>query len=163
MNGLMKVPLQIFILFLGVMVFLFYQTHRAPVFFNDQVKTIIETSDRSEELKIIEEEYTLLLERRDQTNAALINAKRTNADIETLKQSVYNISLEERQIRDKVKVLIEQTDSNLESNDKDYVFISFILNNLPRGLVGLLLAVIFFAAMSSTASGTQCIGCYYYC
>jgi Na+/proline symporter len=55
-------------------------------------------------------------------------------------------------------MLISKADQAVETNDKDYVFIHFILNNLPRGLIGLLLAVILSAAMSSTASELNALG-----
>ncbi|NNE25684.1 MAG: sodium:solute symporter [Saprospiraceae bacterium] len=154
MNGIMKVPLQIFILFLGVLVFLFYQTNKAPIFFNQQVKTEIENSTRSAELQNLEDQYEGLLVQRDILNQKLVESSRAKDKelVNQYKSEVHALSLQERGVRENVKALIKDYNPELESNDKDYVFISFILNYLPQGLVGLLLAVIFFAAMSSTAS-----------
>ena len=154
MNGIMKVPLQIFILFLGVLVFLFFQTHKAPIFFNQQVKTELEKSTHASELQDLENQYDGLLAERTELNQKLVEASRAkdNVLVEQYKSEVHALSLQERSVRDDVKSLINNFNPDLESNDKDYVFISFILNYLPQGLVGLLLAVIFFAAMSSTAS-----------
>ncbi len=154
MNGIMKVPLQFFILFLGVMVFLFYQTNRAPIFFNQQVVDVIEQSDQSGEFKKLEAEYDLLLDKRTLANKNLVMADRSGNE-ELKEQNVANvlsINKEELDIRERVKGLIKRVDDKLESNDKDYVFISFILKYLPNGLIGLLLAVVLFAAMSSTSS-----------
>lgn len=154
MNGIMKVPLQIFILFLGIMVFLFYQTNKAPVFFNQQVTEVIKQSDRADEFNQLESSYNTLIDQRTIANSDLVQAKRSNNDaaINAAMIQVGEIGKQESSIRSEVKELIKSYDADLESNDKDYVFISFILNYLPNGLIGLLLAVIFFAAMSSTAS-----------
>ncbi len=154
MNGIMKVPLQVFILFLGVMVFLFFQTHRAPVFFNEQVTEIIQNSEKADAFNSLEGQYDALLVQRTDLNNSLVESSRNGnkEDVDRYKNEVHQLSLQERGIRSQVKELIKDYDPELESNDKDYVFINFILNYLPRGLVGLLLAVIFFAAMSSTAS-----------
>ena len=71
---------------------------------------------------------------------------------------VSELNQAEQGLRDQAVALIKKADPNAETNDKDYVFIHFILNNLPRGLIGLLLAVILSAAMSSTASELNALG-----
>ncbi len=154
MNGIMKLPLQFFILFLGILVFLFYQTHKAPIFFNDQVKEKLEQSIVAEEFNDLKSDYNLLVETKLNAHQNLIIAKREDNSQNLLKykQEVFTLNLQERQFRSDVKDLVNQLDQGLESNDKDYVFISFILKHLPNGLIGLLLAVVFFAAMSSTSS-----------
>jgi len=153
MNGIMKVPLQLFILFLGVMVFLFYQTHKAPIFFNQNVIQQVEKVN-GDQLKPLQEEYSALIASRTKANANFITAVRAEdeTDINKYKQAIVANKDAELALRTKVKELISKTDENAETNDKDYVFISFIMNHLPHGLIGLLLAVIFFAAMSSTSS-----------
>ncbi len=154
MNGILKLPLQFFILFLGIMVFLYYQSNDAPVFFNENVINQVRESDNAEELKALEDTYTQHLSVRSDANQALVEARRANDPIAiaaTSKQ-VYELSKRDASIRSEVKALITKTNDKLETNDKDYVFISFILSYLPNGLIGLLLAVIFFAAMSSTSS-----------
>jgi len=154
MNGIMKVPLQFFILFLGVLVFLFYQTNKAPIFFNQQVVEQIEQSDKSGEFRKLEAEYDLLIDKRSEANKNLVMAKRSGDLISKTENeaNVLSIHKEEVDIRERVRTLITSVDDKLVSNDKDYVFISFILKYLPNGLIGLLLAVVFFAAMSSTSS-----------
>ncbi len=153
MNGIMKVPLQLFILFLGVMVFLFYQTHKAPIFFNQNVIEKVQ-SQNGVELAELEQTYDALVNKRTETNANFISAVRANntSEISQFSASINDLRQEELKIRDEVKALIKRTDSEEETNDKDYVFITFIVNHLPHGLIGLLLAVIFFAALSSTSS-----------
>ena len=154
MNGMLKVPLQLFILFLGVLVFLFYQSNKAPVFFNQQVTEKVLQSDRADEFRQIETNYDLLMVEKLQAQDDLVQARRAGdeAQVENYKTEVYNLHMQEKEIRGDARDLIDSMGQGLESNDKDYVFISYILKYLPNGLIGLLLAVVFFAAMSSTSS-----------
>ncbi|MFT5791368.1 MAG: SSS family solute:Na+ symporter, partial [Saprospiraceae bacterium] len=143
-NGILKVPMQFFILLLGVMVFVFYQFNASPLNFNPKAKeAVIQTS--------YADEY-LALEKRHQE---IENDKRTlllSEDVVDNKAEINRLDLLDKDIRQEAKAIIKKADSSVESNDKDYVFLHYILNNLPRGLIGLLLAVILSAAMSSTAS-----------
>ncbi|MDG1191875.1 MAG: sodium:solute symporter [Flavobacteriaceae bacterium] len=141
MNGLLKVPMQFFILLVGVMVFVFYQFEPAPINFNPKAVAAVKTSSEAEAFKTLEIE-NLDIQRR--LKAALLQ-ENTSEDIQRL-------SKEELAQRTRAKVLITKAAPEQEPNDKDYVFISFILGYLPSGLIGLLIAVIFSAAMSSTAS-----------
>lgn len=154
MNGIMKLPLQLFILFLGILVFLFYQSNGAPIFFNDIVKDRLAESSLSEDFTAIESDYQLLMNQKQDKHHELVMARRSGdkASESRFMSEIYQMHTSEKKIREDVKTLINQLDEGLESNDKDYVFISFILNHLPHGLIGLLLAVVFFAAMSSTSS-----------
>jgi Na+/proline symporter len=88
------------------------------------------------------------------TNKNLVEAKRNDNTqlVNQYKGEILQLSQREKELRDEAKLIIKQYDADQETNDKDYVFIGFILRHLPQGLVGLLLAVIFFAAMSSTSS-----------
>jgi Na+/proline symporter len=150
-NGLLKVPMQFFILLVGVMVFVFYQFNASPLNFNPLATDAVEQSSYAEEFKALETKQEQLYEDRlIHINEYLVSESET---------SVKNISLAnkaDRELRDEAKALIakvaEEKNEKIETNDKDYVFIHFILNNLPKGLIGLLLAVILSAAMSSTAS-----------
>ena len=159
MNGIMKFPLQIFILFLGILVFLFYQTNDAPIFFNKTVLQKVEASN-SVQLSQLEETYQGLLTKRKSTNQAYIEALRSGDKNEAnaLALDIKENRTQEQSIRTEMKALISSVDEDLETNDKDYVFISFILGYLPHGLIGLLLAVILFAALSSTSSELNALG-----
>ncbi len=150
-NGVFKIPMQFFILFIGVMVFVFYQYNPSPLNFNPQAaKVVSDTSFQDEYIELEEnlknnfEEKTLIL------NEFLITE-----NLE-LKNKIDHLSNEEKNLRERAKILIEKASDfkqeKVETNDKDYVFINFILENLPKGLIGLLLAVILSAAMSSTSS-----------
>ncbi|WP_055437055.1 sodium:solute symporter [Lacinutrix algicola] len=150
-NGLLKIPMQFFILFVGVMVFVFYQFNQAPVNFNPTATEVVLNSEYADEYKAIQQEQKTLFENKKAAiNNFVLNENSTNT------ASIASFNTANDALRDKAKALIEKAgDANnvkVESNDKDYVFIHFILNNLPRGLIGLLLAVILSAAMSSTAS-----------
>ncbi len=146
-NGLFKVPMQFFILLVGIMVFIFYQFNPSPIFYNLQVKDQMTQSVNADQFISLEQR---LKENSIQLKSALIKygEHRSENEIEEIIQLQEN----EKSLRQEAKSLIAITLPKAESNDKDYVFIHFILNNLPVGLVGLLLAVFFCAAMSSTAS-----------
>ncbi|MEZ4856790.1 MAG: sodium:solute symporter [Gelidibacter sp.] len=150
-NGLLKVPMQFFILLVGVMVFVFYQFNPSPVNFNPETTELVSNSSYANEYKAIEQEQHTIFEKKQ----ALINSYITTKD-ESLTTQIQQINKADRENRNKAKAIIKKANTEkslaIESNDKDYVFIHFILNNLPRGLIGLLLAVILSAAMSSTAS-----------
>ena len=147
MNGVFKIPMQFFILLVGVMVFIFYQFEYSPINFNPKAIIAVQNSTQSQAFESLENENIITQE---QLKNALLKTKFQNS--ETLKQEIKRLTKIEKEQREIAKKMILQADSSQETNDKDYVFISFILNYLPTGLIGLLLAVIFSAAMSSTAS-----------
>lgn len=153
MNGLLKVPMQFFILLVGVLVFVFYQFNKAPVFFNPQGEEIYQTA-RADEYRAVEDEYDLLFQEKEKIYASIASTGITPE----LTQQISVLNKEEKEIRNKAKDIIKSELPQVETNDKDYVFITFILNYLPKGLVGLLLAMIFSAAMSSTASELNALG-----
>lgn len=150
-NGLLKVPMQFFILLVGVMVFVFYQFNSSPLHFNPKSKEAIAKSSYVEQYQALETEQTQVFEDKKR----IINQYIETGDAKYANYiALANES--DTEIRNEAKELIEkaalETQQKIETNDKDYVFIHFILNNLPKGLIGLLLAVILSAAMSSTAS-----------
>ena len=153
MNGFLKVPMQFFILLIGVMVFVFFQFNPVPLNFNPNNKIVIEKSIYKEEYKHIEKQLADLSEEKKEFNLLYIDHLNQNYDNPILRKKLTALSNKENDLRDQAKELISKADSKAETNDKDYVFINFILNYLPKGLIGLLLAVILSAAMSSTASG----------
>ena len=150
-NGLLKVPMQFFILLVGVMVFVFYQFNEAPVNFNPTATDVVLNSEFSEEYKALQLEQKTLFDTKKQAIFEYVN---NDNPVNANTISAYNLKSDT--LRLKAKTLIEKAGNaknlKVESNDKDYVFIHFILNNLPKGLIGLLLAVILSAAMSSTSS-----------
>ena len=144
MNGILKIPMQFFILLVGVMVFVFYQFETAPLHFNPKGVETVLNSAQAETYKNLEKDHRETQSERHALIAGPLDSKVLN--------QIKLLDKKEREQRTAAKALIEQADPAQETNDKDYVFISFVLEYLPKGLVGLLLAVILSAAMSSTAS-----------
>lgn len=157
MNGLLKVPMQFFILLTGVMVFVFFQFNPVPLNFNPNNKTIIEKSPYKYEYHELEKKLEDLSEDKKVINLLYIDQLNQDYDNQILRKELVSLSNKEKDLRDRAKEIILKADPNSETNDKDYVFFHFILHYLPKGLIGLLLAVIISAAMSSTASGLNAL------
>ncbi|MCB0447608.1 MAG: sodium:solute symporter [Gelidibacter sp.] len=150
-NGLLKVPMQFFILLVGVMVFVFYQFNASPINFNPASDNVIVNSTYAGEYKMLQEEQQTIFSEKQ-----LVIENFAQHQNEDGIRAIQLANKADKENREAAKQLIEKAakerNVSVETNDKDYVFIHFILNNLPRGLIGLLLAVILSAAMSSTAS-----------
>ncbi len=143
-NAILKVPMQFFILFIGVSVFIFYQFNISPINFNTAAIEKVRDSKFNAELEVLEQKHKEIQEEK----FFLMKTFSKSKDIEKIKKLQESESL----IRSNAKRLISKVSPSLEVNDKDYVFINFIVNNLPSGIIGLLISVILCAAMSSTAS-----------
>ena len=153
-NGIIKVPMQFLVLFTGILVFLFFQFTKAPIHFNSANLKKIETGTYQSDLNDLQTKYDVVFNKKQQEIRALvtaINADNTN-QIQAAQSRIDALMEEDLAIRADVDQLILKADTDAEVKDGDYVFINFIMNHLPKGLIGLLLAVIFSAAMSSTAS-----------
>lgn len=157
MNGFLKVPMQFFILLIGVMVFVFFQFNPVPLNFNPNNKVIVEHSKYKKDYNALESKLVKLSEEKKEINLIYMDHLNQNYDNPILRKELVAISNKENDLRDEARQIITQADPKSETNDKDYVFIHFILNYLPKGLIGLLLAVILSAAMSSTASGLNAL------
>ena len=157
MNGLLKVPMQFFILLTGVLVFVFFQFNSVPLNFNPNNKIIVEHSPYKKEYNSLEKKLDLISEDKKVINLLYIDQLNQDYDNPILRKEMIALSDKEKDLRDRAKEIITKADSHSETNDKDYVFFHFILNYLPKGLIGLLLAVIISAAMSSTASGLNAL------
>ena len=149
-NGILKIPMQFFILFIGVMVFVFYQFNSSPINFNPQSINTINNSTYEKDYNTLQNELNNIF---NQKQYQINNYVSGNYDA---KYGLSELELKEKKLRLEAKNLIalasKEKKIKVETNDKDYVFITFILENLPKGLIGLLLAVILSAAMSSTSS-----------
>jgi len=153
-NGLLKIPMQFFILLVGVMVFVFYQFNHTPLNFNPAATNAVYHSAFADEYKALEANH--LKNEADLETLQLQLVEVSENDL--IKQQIKALNKKEVANRENAKVIIAKADKSIETNDKDYVFLHFILNNLPRGLIGLLLAVILSAAMSSTSSEISALG-----
>ena len=147
MNGFLKIPMQFFILLTGVLVFVFFQFEKAPLHFNPYASEKIKTTEGSEQFEALEVANEIIHQEKQK------QLQKEDFFSNKASQKKYLQLEDQAQInRAEAKKIMEVNQPQIESNDKDYVFIYFILNYLPQGLIGLLLAVILSAAMSSSAS-----------
>jgi len=149
-NGFLKVPMQFFILLTGVMVYVFFQFNEVPLNFNPTSQKAVAKSEFASDYQTLETRLKTIREEKKEVTLLYANQLNVANDNEVLKQRILALSEKEKTVREEAQVIIDKI--NHEPNDKDYVFIHFILHFLPTGLIGLLLAVILSAAMSSTAS-----------
>lgn len=160
MNGFLKIPMQFVILFIGVMVFVFYQFIQPPVIFNKVQTEKLKTSDFAPQFQELEEKYNANFESGKvayQDMLVAIESEETER-VDLIQSQIREIKTEQNQIRDEVKALIVENDPAAETRDTDYVFMRFVMDYLPKGIVGLLFAVIFSAAMSSSSSELNALG-----
>lgn len=146
-NGLVKVPMQFIILFIGAMVFVFFQFVTPPLFFNPVETEKVKSGSYSDEYKNLEKEFDNLQQlKRYKLREMLDESSRpSNSGLD-------EITFKEQQIRAEAKVLIKNNNPDADTNDTNYIFITYIVNYLPIGLIGLLLAAIIAASMSSTSA-----------
>lgn len=160
MNGFLKIPMQFVILFIGVMVFVFYQYIQPPVFFNKVQTEKIKSSEYAGEFEALESQYQASFQEGrvayQEMLAAIESDQEEKAD--EIQGRIQEIKKEQSQIRDEVKSIIVKNDPEAETRDTDYVFMRFVMDYLPPGIVGLLFAVIFSAAMSSSSSELNALG-----
>jgi SSS family solute:Na+ symporter len=155
MNGLIKIPMQFLILLIGILVFSFYQYHEPPVFFNELEVQRIETSPSSSEYHALESSFKNVSAQKQKHVSELVNALHSG-NTQAQDSARKYLQLEEKQsqdIRHAVGALMKKNNPTANADDANYIFLSFVTHYLPRGLVGLLIAIIFLASMGSTASG----------
>jgi Na+/proline symporter len=159
-NAVCKIPMQFFILMLGVLLFVFYQFERPPLFFNQPVWTLAIQHDPGQNLRPLEEDFAKACEARKQSIRQWIAAKHAaNASEEAAARAAALAADEHVQsIRAQTKTALAAAAPGTKANDADYVFISFILSHLPHGLIGLLVAAFFAAALSSKAAELNALG-----
>lgn len=155
MNGLVKIPMQFFILLIGTLVFVFFQFHQPPVFFNEVEVTNIKNSIYKDEFNKLESNYFEL------HGGKLVHLNNLKAGLESnneelIKEARTQLQSAEKkknEIKKSVTDLMLKNNSYADTNDTNYIFLSFVTRNLPVGIIGLLIAIIFLASMGSTASG----------
>lgn len=155
MNGLVKIPMQFLILLIGTLVFSFYQFYQPPLFFNKAEVVKMEQSVYKNYYHQLEAEHKLAhAEKRLQVEAMLdaLHADDENA-IRIVQQRLQAVGEKADAIRKSAASLMTKNNPRVDTNDSNYVFLSFVTQQLPKGIVGLLVAIIFLAAMGSSASG----------
>jgi solute:Na+ symporter, SSS family len=160
MNGFLKIPMQFVILFIGVMVFVFYQFIQPPVIFNTVQTDKLRQSEYAAQFIELEDKYNSNFESGKlayQKMLGAIDAEEKDR-VDLIQNQIRELKAEQKEIRDEVKALIVVNDPAAETRDTDYVFMRFVMDYLPKGIVGLLFAVIFSAAMSSSSSELNALG-----
>ena len=154
MNGLVKIPMQFLILLIGVLVFTFYQYNRPPIFFNSFELNKLEKSKYAPELNVIKADFEKAFDEKQKAvnnmNAALELDDKVM--INEQRKALQVADEREKSIRTKVTDLMVKNDEHANTKDNNYIFLSFVTQYLPKGLIGLLIAIIFLASMGSTAS-----------
>ncbi len=154
MNGLVKVPMQFLILLIGALVFTFYLFNKAPIFFNDVQVRKLENSVYKDSFALAQQQYDLLAQQKENTVVAFSAA--TDAKDEALQEQkieeLRSLQSSSDSLRSKVKEWIKTKEVKGDNNDTNYIFLRFVVDHLPVGLVGLLIAIIFLASWGSIAA-----------
>jgi SSS family transporter len=154
MNGLVKVPMQFLILMLGALVFVFYMYFRAPVFFNESQLNQLYNTERAAHMKELQEQQDGVNETRRQQVKVMADAIRRNdeAAVNAAKEKLEQVATQAGDIRTDAVNMMHEEFPAADTNDTNYIFLYFVVNNLPKGMVGLLIAIIFLAAWGSIAA-----------
>lgn len=154
MNGLLKVPMQFAILLIGILVFSFYQYHTPPIFFNKVELNKIENSVYAEEVEALRAEHVAVYDAKRADIDRLTAAVEANdqAAMDALRIRLQKADEEAKSVRDDLVKLMKKNDQKADTNDNNYVFLSFVTEYFPRGFIGLLIAIVFMASMGATAS-----------
>ncbi len=154
LNGMIKVPMQFFILLIGAMVFVFYQFVTPPLYFNPVENNKIVNSSYASQYLELESEYSEIHERKKESINNLIRAINhdNNEQVNIEQQKVQNENSKASEVRSKAIGLIKENNPSSDGNDTNFIFLSFVLGFLPTGLIGLVLAAILSASMSSTSA-----------
>lgn len=160
MNGFLKIPMQFLILFIGVLVFVFYQFITPPIHFNQVQTESLRKSRHAPELARLEGAFQVNFDSSKVVYSQLLSAmdQEEEATVAGLTKTLKSLKAGQQEIRSEVKSLLLTHDPEAETRDTDYVFMRFVMDYLPPGIVGLLFAVIFTAAMSSSSSELNALG-----
>lgn len=155
MNGLIKIPMQFLILLIGALVFTFYQFNAPPVFFNPVEVNRIEKSEYKNEYQQLEVAYQMVQKEKEAKANELVSALHVDDEraVDDLRYELQAVDKKGIDIRKQVTDLMKKNNATADINDTNYIFLIFVTQHLPVGVVGLLIAIIFLASMGSTASG----------
>jgi len=154
MNGLVKVPMQFLILLIGGLVFTFYQFNRAPIFFNDVQVKKLEKSIYKDSFSLVQQQYNTIASQKEKV--VIDYSQATDIGDESLEeqklQELKTLQSGSDSLRKKVKGWLKTKEVKGDNNDTNYIFLRFVIDYLPVGLVGLLIAIIFLASWGSIAA-----------
>lgn len=154
MNGIVKVPMQLFILLVGALVFVFYTFYQAPVFYNQKEIDKILHSNYSSEFQQLQAQHDSLnlIRAEDAKYMSLALQQNNESEVRLRQNKLLQNETQSKEIRKNVLKLMKSNDRTADTNDTNYIFLYFVIQNLPKGLVGLLIAMIFLAAWGSVAA-----------
>ncbi|MBK1442035.1 sodium:solute symporter [Parapedobacter sp. ISTM3] len=154
MNGLLKVPMQFAILLIGILVFAYYQYNSPPIFFNKYELNKIENSGYAAQVDELKAEHELIFREKQQQIHRLTEAldQGDEAVIADVREQLRHADAQAKEVRQDLIALMQENDSLADTNDNNYIFLSFVTENFPKGLIGLLVAIVFMASMGATAS-----------
>jgi len=154
MNGFVKVPMQFLILLVGSLVFVFYLHYSSPVFFNQSQLEKVHKSAYASQFKVHEIQFDSINNVKQKLVTSLVKAIHTDNHLQTEKYKMELKLVEEEAniCRTKAKAIIKQADALADTNDTNYIFLYFVVHHLPKGLIGLLIAMIFLSAWGSIAA-----------
>jgi SSS family transporter len=152
-NGLAKVPMQFFILFIGVMVFVFFQFVQPPLVFNPVEVGKVKSGVRAQDYRQLEEKHNNLFQKKSEEIREYLQARHQHDDVRIAEKKKELQLLQQRYdaVRAEASNLLEENDRKSDTRDTNYIFLTFVLTYLPVGLVGLIFACIFTASMSSSS------------
>jgi solute:Na+ symporter, SSS family len=153
MNGLVKIPMQFFILLIGVLVFAFYQFQAAPISFNSSIITDVNSSVYKDSVQALQAGYDSVSKKKEQTALSFTKAVKEGQEdsVQLLTKEIKSLNEASNEYRTKFKDISKKV-SQKDTNDTNYVFLGFVKDHLPSGLKGLLIAIIFLAAWGSIAA-----------
>ncbi len=159
-NGVLKIPMQFLILFVGILVFVFYQFSTPPLLFNDSLRERVQKTEQSGEYAALEQKWEQLQTgKRAEVERFLVASDAGDAaTVATAREALEGAAKSAAEVRKEAKAMVSRALPGVETKDSDYIFISFVKRWLPSGLFGLLIAVILSAAMSSIASELNALG-----
>lgn len=159
LNGLVKIPLQFFILLIGIFLFAFYQFNKAPAYFNLAQEKTLQQSANAGEYAAAAQQYQQVQDEKRKTVTALGSALQQD-DKETVDQLRTKLQQQQQQaklVRDSISNIVKKTIPGSDGNDTNYIFLRFVGDFLPHGLVGLIIAIIFLASWSSIAAALHAL------
>lgn len=159
MNGFVKIPMQFLILLIGALLFVFYQFYESPVLFNKaQIEEVYKTP-YANDLKQVQNQYNQLSVVKQQQVQNMVQAMHEKNSIEVNHWTTVleKSQTESKQLRNEAKQVIKKADPLADTNDTNYIFLYYVLNKLPKGLIGLLIAIIFLAAWGSIAAALNAL------
>ena len=154
MNGLIKIPMQFLILLIGVLVFAFYQFNQPPLFFNRYEVEQVKGGKYASDYKQLENQYSTAFQEK-KIKADELSQAMESKDVDRISKASGELKQADAQqlaIRKNAIALMKKNNDKANGDDTNYVFLNFVTHNLPRGLIGLLIAIVFLASMGSTAS-----------